>query len=246
MLGHEAATSLLVRFGIPLVDSVFVSCGAEPDFSALASAAAEAAGKFLEAPVAAGENVGCGSHRAGYRQLRVVLKLLAPGFSHKSDAGLVALDLDSREAVSAAALGMLSRIPGGCVPEGFLLQPMARAGREVFIGAQVDEQFGPVVAFGPGGILVELLGGVDFLRPPFGREEARLFVKRNAMWPILAGARGSGPADVGAIVDALVGLGNLMLGNPDSIVSVDLNPFVVYGEGEGGFALDARIEEARS
>ncbi len=215
--------------------------------AALAALAAEAASPlFSRGAVSARLAADCDrAGKSGTRCASVVLKLLAPGFSHKSDSGLVALDLDSPEEVGASALGMLSRIPEDCRPEGFLVQPMVRGGREVFIGAQVDAQFGPVVAFGPGGIFVELLGGVDFLRPPFDRKEAALFVKRNAVWPILAGARGAKPADMGALLDALVGLGNLMLAKGGRIQSVDLNPFVVFDEGSGGFALDARVGEAQ-
>ncbi len=267
MLGHEAAQSLFRTFGIPFVESVFIPAGGpgpgQDDLragfippgcsevvdpgAALAALAAEAASPLfsrgaVSARLAADHDR---AGKSGTRCASVVLKLLAPGFSHKSDSGLVALDLGSPEEVGASALGMLSRIPDDCRPEGFLVQPMIRGGREVFIGAQVDAQFGPVVAFGPGGIFVELLGGVDFLRPPFDRKEAALFVKRNAVWPILAGARGAKPADMGALLDALVGLGNLMLAKSGRIQSVDLNPFVVFDEGSGGFALDARVGEAQ-
>ena len=185
-----------------------------------------------------------GMDSGGSKAPSVVLKLIAPGYSHKSDAGLVALNLGGMDALRTAALDMLSRIPLECPIEGFLLQPMVSGGREVFIGAQVDPQFGPIVAFGPGGILVELLKGADFLRPPFDAHEATLFMKRNPVWPLLAGVRGAKPADVEIIVRTLVALGDYMVADANIVTSMDLNPFLVFDAGSGGFVLDARIEEA--
>jgi acyl-CoA synthetase (NDP forming) len=232
MLGQEETLLRLEKAGIPFVRSVFVPAdpGGAP-YAALVGKACDAAESLL---------------RDSDRGSAVVLKLIASGFSHKSDAGFVALDLADVESLKSAALGMLGRIPENCVIEGFLVQPMVRGGREVFIGAQADPQFGPVIAFGPGGVLVELLKGVDFLRPPFREAEARLFVKRNPVWPLLAGVRGAKPADTESIVKTLVALGDYMLEHADSVTSMDLNPFLVFDEGSGGFALDARIEEAGS
>lgn len=222
MLWHETTARLLAGAGIPMVESLLVPAEARE--------AARASAGLMEKGA-------------------VVLKLVAPGFTHKTDAGLVALGLDSPEKVEREARGMLSRLPPGAAAEGFLIQPMIRGGVEVFLGAQVDPQFGPVVAFGPGGTLVELVGGVDFLRPPFTGEEALRFVRRNRLHPILRGVRGAKPSDLGAIVRAIEGLASLMTAAPGGvapggILSVDINPFVVFGEGKGGVALDARIEEA--
>lgn len=235
MLGQEETMACLKKAGIPFVQSVFARAGLD---SAKRSVARDAT--LAENAVKAVEDL----FRASGKASALVLKLIAPGFSHKSDSGLVALDLADVESLKSAAFGMLRRIPEDCAIEGFLVQPMVRGGREVFIGAQVDPQFGPVIAFGPGGILVELLKGVDFLRPPFCEAEALLFVKRNPVWPLLAGARGTKPADIESIVKTLVALGDYMVENAKAIASMDLNPFLVFDEGSGGFALDARIEEA--
>lgn len=222
MLGHEDTLRILTDAGIPMAPGRFVpaASGTGSDTAVVA----EAAGPFL---------AGGG----------VALKLLAPGFSHKSDAGLLRLGLGDRAAVMAAASEMRASLPSGCVPEGFLVQPMIPGGLEVFLGAQVDPQFGPVVAFGPGGILVEIMGGVDFLRPPFNRHEAATFVERNPLYPILRGERGGKPRDLDAITDAIMALGNLMADRARGILSVDINPFAVFARGEGALALDARIEE---
>lgn len=227
MLTCDRTLALLAEAGIPVVDSIFVPADTGRDTAVLLAArTATAASTFFRHD---GDSV--------------VLKLFASGFSHKSDSGFVALALGSEEAVRESALGMLSRVPGDSRIEGFLVQPMIRGGREVFIGAQLDAQFGPVIAFGPGGILVELLGGTDFLRPPFGEDEALFFIKRNAVFPLLSGVRGEKPADIDAIGATLVRLGEFMLANIGVVESVDLNPFMVFDAGSGGFALDARIKE---
>lgn len=228
-LGQLETLSCLEKAGIPFVHSVFVP--ADSNGNEL----------LVRRTIASAEGLGFGT---GTKSVALVLKLIAAGYSHKSDAGLVALNLGSVDALRTAALDMLSRTPLGCPIEGFLLQPMVSGGREVFIGAEVDPQFGPIVAFGPGGILVELLKGVDFLRPPFSAREASFFIQRNPVWPILAGVRGTGPADLDAIARTLVALGDYMLKHANTVKSIDLNPFLVFDAGSGGFALDARIEEA--
>ena len=240
MLGQVETISRLEHGGIPFVRSLFVPA-ANSGMNGAGIRSQEADATLAERVLSAAEGsvVSTWSESAG-----LVLKLISPGYSHKSDAGLVALNLDGMDALRTAALGMLSRIPQDCPIEGFLLQPMVSGGRELFIGAQVDPQFGPIVAFGPGGILVELLKGVDFLRPPFEANEATLFIKRNPIWPLLAGVRGAKPADVDVIVRTLVALGDYMVAAENAVTSMDLNPFLVFDAGSGGFALDARIEEA--
>ncbi len=245
MLTCDRTLALLKEAGIPVVDSVFVPTEVGRDTDALfAAQVAAAASVFFRRDFDLLGVPPVGNVPEKYSGDSVVLKLFASGFSHKSDSGFVALDLRGEEAVRESAMCMLSRVPEDCHIEGFLVQPMIRGGREVFIGAQLDAQFGPVIAFGPGGILVELLNGTDFLRPPFGKDEALLFIKRNAVFPLLSGVRGEKPADIGAIATTLVRLGEFMLANDGIVESVDLNPFLAFGAGSGGFALDARIKEA--
>jgi len=213
MLSYLESASLLEDYGVPLAPWKLVG-GADE-----AVAAAEAIGGA------------------------VALKLISPEHTHKSDMGLVRLGLEGAAEVREAALALLAAVPESCEREGLLVQPMVTGGCEVFLGALVDPQFGPLVALGPGGIFVELLGGVDFLRPPFGRGSAALFVERNALRPLLSGVRGRRPADTTALVDALVGLGRLILERQNDVASVDVNPFVVSDR--GALALDLRIEEPR-
>lgn len=173
-----------------------------------------------------------------------VLKLLSEGFSHKSDAGFVALNIPDIPGLKACARSMRSRQAGD--DAAFLLQPMIRGGCELFLGTYTDREFGPVVAFGAGGIFVEKTGGVDFLLPPFSPWEARRMAERNQAWPLISGLRGRKVADIGHLVDVLVSLGRLALEHAKDIVSLDLNPFVLFDRGMGGFALDARFERAPS
>lgn len=170
----------------------------------------------------------------------VALKLLAAGHSHKIDAGLVRLDLRTAEEVRAAAGNLLAAPVGGPI-EGLLVQAMVSGGREALLGALVDPQFGPLVALGPGGTAVEAVDRVDFLRVPFDRIDAALFIGRNALAPILAAGRGKGRADVEALTNALLRMAELIRSHAGEIRSVDINPLAILSDGVA--ALDCRIEE---
>jgi acyl-CoA synthetase (NDP forming) len=164
----------------------------------------------------------------------VVLKRVAPGVAHKSDAGGVALGLRDADAVRAAFGRMVG--PG---ERGFI-QRMAGRGMEVIVGAQRDAQFGPLVMFGLGGVYVEALRDVAFRLAPLSEGEAREMVAETAAGRLLAGVRGQPAGDVDAVVRALVGVGQLMADLP-CVAEVDLNPLIVGTGGEGAWAVDARI-----
>jgi len=164
----------------------------------------------------------------------VVLKRVAPGVVHKSDAGGVALGLRDGGEVRAAFGRMVG--PG---ERGFI-QRMAASGMEVIVGAQRDAQFGPLVMFGLGGVYVEALRDVAFRLAPLSEAEAREMVAETAAGRLLAGVRGQPPGDVSAVVRALVGVGQLMADLPQ-VAEVDLNPLIVGAAGEGAWAVDARI-----
>jgi acetyltransferase len=164
----------------------------------------------------------------------VVLKRVAPGVVHKSDAGGVALGLRDADVVRAAFGRMVG--PG---ERGFI-QRMAASGMEVIVGAQRDAQFGPLVMFGLGGVYIEALRDVAFRLAPLSEAEAREMVAETAAGRLLAGVRGQPPGDVSAVVRALVGVGQLMADLP-CVAEVDLNPLIVGAAGEGAWAVDARI-----
>jgi hypothetical protein len=164
----------------------------------------------------------------------VALKRVAPGVVHKSDAGGVALGLAGAGAVRGAFAQVVR--PG---ERGFV-QRMAPRGLEVIVGAQRDEQFGPLVMFGLGGAYVEVLRDVAFRLAPLDETEAREMVAGTAAGRLLAGVRGQPPGDLDGVVTALLQIGQLMVDLPQ-VAEVDLNPLIVGPAGEGVWAVDVRI-----
>jgi len=180
------------------------------------------------------------ARRIGYP---VALKVHAPEISHKSDVGGVVLGVRDEAEVRAAFAEIVDRarryVPGTEVL-GVMVQAMVPAGREVIVGASRDRQFGPLVAFGLGGIFVEALGDVSFRLAPVSRDEAREMIRETRAARVLAGIRGEPPADVEAIVEAIRRVGRLVLDFP-AIAELDLNPLIVGAEGEGAWAVDVRL-----
>ncbi len=171
------------------------------------------------------------AERLGYP---VALKLVAPGVVHKADVGGVALGLTGGDAVQAACERMVR--PGRQV----MVQAMVPAGLEVIVGAQRDEQFGPLVMFGLGGAYIEVLQDVAFRLAPLTRAEAREMVAETAAGRLLAGVRGQGARDIEGAVEALRRVAQLMADLPE-VAEVDLNPLIVGQAGEGTWAVDVRI-----
>jgi len=164
----------------------------------------------------------------------VVLKRVAPGMVHKSDAGGVALALNGAGAVQEAFARIVG--PG----ERAFVQQMAPQGLEVIVGAQRDSQFGPLVMFGLGGVYVEVLRDVAFRLAPLSQGEAREMLAETAAGRLLAGVRGQPPGDIDGVVEALLRAGQLMADLPQ-VSEVDLNPLIVGPAGKGAWAVDVRI-----
>jgi acetate---CoA ligase (ADP-forming) len=168
----------------------------------------------------------------------VALKAIAPGLLHKTEAGAVRLGLSTAD-VAAAAREMDSRLRNaGMVPSGFLLQRMASPGVEMIVGVVHDRQFGPVVACGAGGVLVELLKDVSVRLAPLSRRDAEEMVRELRSFPLLTGYRGSAAGDVAALVDTIVRVSALVEDLPQ-IAELDLNPVLVHASGVT--VVDARI-----
>jgi acetyltransferase len=178
--------------------------------------------------------------RIGYP---VVLKVASPDILHKTDVGGVRIGLqdaadvrDAFDLITYRAARYLSEARlWGCV-----VQKMAPPGLEVLIGMNRDPQFGPLVTFALGGIYVEILKDAAFRLAPFSRSEAEAMLDEIRASALLEGVRGEPPADRGAIVDALLRIGQLVTDFPE-IEELDINPFVVYERGQGGAALDMRL-----
>lgn len=174
----------------------------------------------------------------------VVVKIVSPNILHKTEIGGVVLNLESAEAVQQAATDVLQRAraakPNANI-KGVLITPQLQGGIETILGVQRDPVFGPVVMFGLGGIFVEVFKDVTFRVAPFDKTEAAKMIKEIKGYALLQGARGQPPADIDALVNALVALSEFAAKHADSVQSIDINPFVVLPQGQGAQALDAAI-----
>ena len=169
----------------------------------------------------------------------IALKAIAPGVLHKTEAGAVRLRLHDPEAVRAAASEMKERLSSnGHSLSGFVVQKMAKRGVEMLVGVVHDPQFGPVVACGAGGVQVELLKDVSVRLSPLSNEDASEMIRELKTYPLLTGFRGSAPADVHALEEALLRV-SAMVEDLPQIAELDCNPFVVHET--GATILDSRI-----
>ena len=161
----------------------------------------------------------------------VVLKTAAPG-AHKTEQCGIALDL----ADEAAVLDAAERIG-----PPFLVQPFVRGGAELLAGAVQDPVFGPLVAFGPGGVLAELIGEAQFRLAPLTDLDAGELVRSGKAGRLVVGFRGTPPADESALVDLLLRL-SLLADDLPEIAELDLNPVLALPD--RCFAVDARVRVA--
>ena len=127
--------------------------------------------------------------------------------------------------------------------EGALVQEMIPTDAvEVILGVLQDPDFGPVVVFGSGGILVELLKDSSLRLPPLGHEEALEMIRETRGARLLQGFRGRPPADIEAVADALVRVSQLAVDLGDLIAALDINPLMVLPKGQGVRAVDVLVE----
>jgi acyl-CoA synthetase (NDP forming) len=209
VLGEADSKALLAAAGIPTIETVRATTADE--------AVREA-------------------NRIGYP---VVLKVSAVEITHKSDQGGVLLNLTDAEVVKRGFASLREvASKASATFQGVTVQPMAKAGVEVIIGGHRDQQFGPVIAFGLGGIFVEVLRDVALRVAPLSARDASAMLEEVKGKALLDGLRGQPPCDRGAITDALCRLSDLMLARPD-ITSIDANPAFVYPSGL--IVVDARV-----
>lgn len=176
------------------------------------------------------------SRQLGYP---AALKAFGPAILHKSDAGAVHLNLEDEHAVRAAYQDLVTRLHSKM--SGVLVQPMAPAGVEMFIGGLQDPSFGPVVFCGSGGVLVELFGDAVCRLCPLTDREAEDMLNGIRGVARLRGHRGRPPADEGALRDTLLRVAALLDACPE-IQELDINPLSVFDRGVA--VLDARIRVA--
>jgi len=214
LLSEAEAKDLLAACGVPVVGTRVVA----PD---------------ADAAVLAAQAIG----------FPVVLKLVSPQITHKSDAGGVALDLASEAAVRDAVATMVQRVEQrrpDAVITGFTVQAMVQRPRalELIVGASVDPVFGPVLLFGQGGTAVELLADRAIALPPLNAPLARALIERTRIAKLLHGWRDVPAADVAGVVEVLIAVSELLAAEP-RIAELDINPLLA--DAQGVIALDARV-----
>jgi acetyl coenzyme A synthetase (ADP forming)-like protein len=211
-LTPEESAALLRCYGLPMIEQRFVTT---PD----------------EAGAAAREIGG-----------EVALKGVGPELVHKTEAGAIRLGLTGEAQVRNAANEMLEDLKKRSItPAGFLVQRMASGGVEMIVGIVHDRQFGPVIACGAGGVMVELLRDVAVRLTPLTREDAAEMVRGLRSYPLLTGFRGASPCDVAALEDGLLRISALAEDLPE-VAELDCNPFLV--QQSGAVILDARVRVA--
>ena len=206
-LTEAEAKEVLKKYGIPVVEEKAVNTIEEAEIEA---------------------------QRAGYP---VVVKGLGSRLTHKTEKGLVRLNLRNKEDVRSAALYI--KEAAGNDLEGFLIQPMLVGKREFVAGLFRDEQFGATVMFGLGGIFTEAIGDVVFRLAPLDEKEARKMIDELHAQKLLGAFRGESATDKDALIKTLVGLSRIGMEIPD-IKEIDINPLLVTAQGKVT-AVDALI-----
>lgn len=213
VLPFLTARDLLESFGIPVVDT--------------------RRAVSVDDAVAAADSVG----------YPVVVKAEAPGLQHKSDVGGVVVGCRDAAAVRAAYDQVTRSVSEAGYPVTEVhVQPMPETAAETVIGVAVDPLLGPAVLFGLGGVFVEIIKDTVVDIPPFTHEQAVDLIGRIRSAALLRGARGREPADVDALADMIVRLGDLAVVLGDRLLSLDLNPVLVGPAGSGAIAVDALVE----
>ena len=173
----------------------------------------------------------------------VVMKIWSPDIIHKSDVGGVKVGLRSEKEVMDAFDLMMYRIPKkqpNAAIQGVLVEKMATGGKEVILGMNRDPRFGPLMMFGMGGTMVEVLKDVSFYLAPVTADEAKQMLKSTRTYRMLEGVRGDEGVDIGALAEGIQRLSQLVTEFPQ-IVEMDINPFLVGPSGTTPIAVDARM-----
>ncbi len=180
---------------------------------------------------------------AGQLGYPVVLKIWSPDILHKSDVGGVKVGLNNAGEVIDAFDLMMYRIPQkapGANILGVLVQEMCKRGKEVILGMNRDPHFGPLMMFGMGGTMVEILKDISFYLAPLTADEAKQMLISTKTYQMLEGVRGEEGVDIDAIAEGLQRLSQLVTEFPQ-IQELDINPYIVGREGVVPVAVDARI-----
>ena len=172
---------------------------------------------------------------------KVVLKIVSPDILHKSDAGGVKIDLETEDEIRMAFQKIMENAKtykSDADIRGILVSPMAASGLEVIIGTKIDDLFGPVIMYGLGGIMVEIMKDVTFWVLPISERSARKMIEITRSSVILDGVRGQKPYDKKSLKKLLLICSELIEAYPD-ILEMDLNPVILNHNGLN--VVDARI-----
>jgi acyl-CoA synthetase (NDP forming) len=211
-LTEREAKRVLAAYGVPVVEERLVQSAEE----------AVAAASALGYPVA--------------------LKVESPDLPHKTEAGVIRLGLkDEAElrAAYAAVMANAARVSPTPRVNGVLVQPMARPGVEVMVGARIDPVFGPLILVGLGGVLVELMRDASTALAPVTADEAQAMLRRLKGFAALQGFRGAPPADLDRLADIVCRLSEFAADQRDRIAELDVNPIICAGP--NAVAVDALI-----
>ena len=174
----------------------------------------------------------------------VAVKIVSRDIAHKTDIGAVQLNVPDRDALAAAVAAVVAnarRVAPQARLDGVLVSGMVAGGVETIVGVVNDEGFGPVVAFGLGGVLAETLNDMSYRVAPFGVEEARCMIAELRAAAIFSGVRGRPACDVAALAATLSAVSQMAWQLRDRLAELDINPLLVLPAGEGVVAADALV-----
>jgi acetyltransferase len=178
----------------------------------------------------------------------VVMKVVSKDIIHKSDAGGIALNLENEgevvDAYGAILRSCKAHVPHALI-DGLDISEMVKPGTELIVGARIDQTFGPTIMVGLGGIYVEVMKDVSFRSLPVNAGDIMNMIKELRSYPLLLGVRGEKMKDVAAVVNVVTILGAI-LRHCQGISDIEINPLVVYEQGEGVRAVDIRIILAKN
>lgn len=173
----------------------------------------------------------------------IALEVESPQIIHKTEVGGIVLNIDNKEKLEREYQKMIenvkSKVPEARI-EGVIVRKMAEKGREVLVGMSRDPVFGPLIAFGSGGIMVELIRDVSFRVAPLSVEDVEEMIKETKAYNMLKGFRGEPEGDIDVVKDVILRVAKLAE-DFEEIKELDINPFFVYEKGKGGLAIDIKV-----
>ena len=182
------------------------------------------------------------SEIAGKIGYPVVMKILSPDIHHKTDVGGVAVGIKDEISLRVAYESMIARcrmaVPDAKI-DGVSVQKMV-SGQEVIVSMIRDDQFGPVLSFGLGGIYVEILKEISQTVLPVSKKEFERMITSTKAYRLLSGARGKPPADIDSLKDIILRLAKIAEENPE-IYELEINPVMVNERSKGSWAVDALV-----